>query len=962
MKYKLWILLGISAVTLGTGLAMNLVNGMAGPMPGGEQTDQTGERQTPRPVANVPLALYGTRLMAHPEVLENVEGSPTDWIDQNQYDQIRKYFLKQIAETPVMRDELWKVNFSSMTAYESSVREHRQNLRRILGLVELRPQRPVVEMLQNDDGVRIENVQMSLQGDFALRTLVFVPEGSGRTAAVIAIPRANQSPEEFAGIVEGMITARWLKELLGRGVTVAIPEMVERRTDYRTGQNVGGYNRRRILWRLGFLVGRTLVGLEVQQVVALADYLSSQPGIDVKRIAVWGGGQGGMTALYAAAVDERLAAATVLDYFEQRELCWKEPVDRVIYGQLNEFGDAELAALIAPRPLTIVTRRGGSVSFESARAELERARRFYEGLGAPNKLMAMENASGFGAASAVETALMLGAGRGGKLPDITFRVTRDQMLAKRNEQFEGLYYYLRGLCEESRKVRRAYWNLNSTPRQERARKVADLHKELAHLMGVIPNSNIPLNPRTILVGQTDNFLVYDIRLDAAPGLEVYGQLLVPRSVVGRINTRLPAMICQHGFGQAPKYVSGMTTDLGGVQRFGQRLAERGYVVFAPYLTVPSVSRPPDWVYRADLINPIVREAAAVGMMRTSIELAKLHRIVDFLQSLPFVNPERMGYYGLSYGGYSAEWMPPLEPRLKLTIISGDFNNRLQDLTHVAKAGDQRYYWDLPDEDFYNWNVLNRFTDPELIAAMWPRPVCIEWGLDDPTTTPAWHKEAWGEEKKFIEAWGMDGQIVSDDFVGVHEIHGIGTFFFMDRWLRPERSAARDYGCDGDHYCDKEMAPEYHGYAPSSTVPYLTHEVDSSKQSAILGRFYVADTSPEIGGMALKLSKAGHPGELVVDLGSKEWGDDLGELKLDGKEVSSGYGLWYELKLEKPIHLDPRKLYWFAVRASPGSMRQGAYTAYGPKPLGGTDYPHHFGLSFRTLTKVDQQTENNVVTP
>lgn len=136
---------------------------------------------------------------------------------------------------------------------------------------------------------------------------------------------------------------------------MAIPEMVERRTDYRPGQNVGLYDRRRILWRLGFFVGRTLVGVEVQQVVALRDYLALQPAIDEKRIGVLGVGQRGMTALYAAAVDQRLAAATVLDYFEQRELCWKEPVDRMIYGQLNEFGDAEVAALITPRPLMVAT-------------------------------------------------------------------------------------------------------------------------------------------------------------------------------------------------------------------------------------------------------------------------------------------------------------------------------------------------------------------------------------------------------------------------------------------------------------------------------------------------------------------------------------------------------------------------------------------------------------------------------
>ena len=33
----------------------------------------------------------------------------------------------------------------------------------------------------------------------------------------------------------------------------------------------------------------------------------------------------------------------------------------------------------------------------------------------------------------------------------------------------------------------------------------------------------------------------------------------------------------------------------------------------------------------------------------------------------------------------------------------------------------------PDLDFYNWDVLDRFTHVELIAAMYPRPVCVEYG-------------------------------------------------------------------------------------------------------------------------------------------------------------------------------------------------------------------------------------------
>lgn len=197
MRCSLWILLGISAVMVGNGLTRRQLTVMAGSPRVSGPTDSIVPGTTSGPASNAPRTLYGTSAMAHPEVLENVNGDTSDWIDQSQYDQIRKYFLQRIAETPAKRDKLWTVNFSSTTTYEASVREHRADLRRMLGLVRLSPHRPVVEVLQNQGGVRIENVEMSLQGDFAMRALVFVPQHSGRTTAVIAIPPAQQNPRSL---------------------------------------------------------------------------------------------------------------------------------------------------------------------------------------------------------------------------------------------------------------------------------------------------------------------------------------------------------------------------------------------------------------------------------------------------------------------------------------------------------------------------------------------------------------------------------------------------------------------------------------------------------------------------------------------------------------------------------------------------------------------------------------------
>ena len=66
-----------------------------------------------------------------------------------------------------------------------------------------------------------------------------------------------------------------------------------------------------------------------------------------------GYGEGGLLALYAAALDPRIDAALVSGYFDSRQDVWQEPIYRNVFGLLDEFGDAELASLVAPRALMV---------------------------------------------------------------------------------------------------------------------------------------------------------------------------------------------------------------------------------------------------------------------------------------------------------------------------------------------------------------------------------------------------------------------------------------------------------------------------------------------------------------------------------------------------------------------------------------------------------------------------------
>ena len=99
-------------------------------------------------------------------------------------------------------------------------------------------------------------------------------------------------------------------------------------------------------------------------------------------------------------------------YFESREGVWEEPIYRNVWGLLTEFGDAEIASLIAPRSLVIEAcaapeisgppavrpgRQGGAAPGRirnapaaAVAAEMKRARHFYVPLNAAAQLAMVE--------------------------------------------------------------------------------------------------------------------------------------------------------------------------------------------------------------------------------------------------------------------------------------------------------------------------------------------------------------------------------------------------------------------------------------------------------------------------------------------------------------------------------------------------------------------------------------------
>jgi dienelactone hydrolase len=117
------------------------------------------------------------------------------------------------------------------------------------------------------------------------------------------------------------------------------------------------------------------------------DVLEAHPLVDPARMGMVGFSYGGTVTLFLAALDDRVAAAVVAGFFsswaEAHKVPWNMCGSQVLPGMLGRMEHEDLGALIAPRPLLVVSGRDDPL-FPVAAAEesLARLGRVYDHLGA----------------------------------------------------------------------------------------------------------------------------------------------------------------------------------------------------------------------------------------------------------------------------------------------------------------------------------------------------------------------------------------------------------------------------------------------------------------------------------------------------------------------------------------------------------------------------------------------------
>ena len=128
--------------------------------------------------------------------------------------------------------------------------------------------------------------------------------------------------------------------------------------------------------------GTSLAAVEVYKISLALDELLKRPEIDPKRVAMIGLSYGGYYSLYTAAVEPRIKVVVASCSVRN-----EAPIlDSRIEGRLLDLAPADVAGLVAPRPLQIQTGVVDKSSpIEQARLAARRAQSYYEKAGAAQR-------------------------------------------------------------------------------------------------------------------------------------------------------------------------------------------------------------------------------------------------------------------------------------------------------------------------------------------------------------------------------------------------------------------------------------------------------------------------------------------------------------------------------------------------------------------------------------------------
>jgi dienelactone hydrolase len=724
---------------------------------------------------------------------------------------IDKYLMRELAASVEKRKQYWKPDYSSPEAYTKSVEPNREHLRHILGVVDKRVSPVEMELASTTDtpalvaetaSYKVYAVRWPVLEGVDGEGLLLEPKGKP-VACVVAIPDADWTPEMLVGLAPGVPKeSEFARRLAENGCRVVVPTLIDRKDTWSGNPKLGRMTNqphREFIYRMAYEMGRHIIGYEVQKVLAAVDWFTREK--DQPPVRLIGYGEGGLLALYSAALDERIEATLISGYFRPREGLWQEPIYRNVWGLLREFGDAEIFYLAdAPfrrrwvdvegcpepdvaGPPPARAGRGGAAPGEihtpkGVYSEYERLDRLLRSGSTANEkgfLGSWYGGAGPGPFERLDVhRFQAGSSKKDFEPSgpIPADLRKDfDPSPRQHRQFDQLVEFTQKVMRDSESHRAdTFWAKldTSSPKKYQA-STAPFRKQLwEEVIGKLPDPTEPPNPRTRQAYDEPKWKGYEVTLDLYLDVFAYGILLVPKDL--KPDEKRPVVVCQHGLEGRPQDVVNPRERTHYYNSFGAQLADRGHIVYAPQN--PYIGQ--------DKFRVLQRKANPLGLSLFSFIVRQHERTLDWLATLPFVDAQRIGFYGLSYGGKTAMRVPAILDRYALSICSGDFNEWTWKNVSIDYRGSYMFSGEYEMPEF---NLGSTMVYAEMAALIAPRPFMVERGHDDGVGIDEWVAYEYAKVRRLYSRLKLPERTEIEYFAGQHEIHGQGTFAFLDKHLR-----------------------------------------------------------------------------------------------------------------------------------------------------------------------------------
>lgn len=320
--------------------------------------------------------------------------------------------------------------------------------------------------------------------------------------------------------------------------------------------------------------------------------------------------------------------------------------------------------------------------------------------------------------------------------------------------------------------RRKHWEAVHTER-DLLRLQQELRRHLLEMLGGLPTVKTPLNPRITGRIPMQGFHIDKVIFESLPYIYVSALVYVPDDSP----KKHPGVLVPAGHSPEGKAY---------YQALCQRLVKRGYVVIA-WDPVGQGERSQFWDAKnhKSRYNLICAEHAVLGNLAylAGTNLARWEiwdgiRALDYLLTLPEVDPDRINITGTSGGGTQTALIAALDPRIKVAAPSCYITALpMRVYNRIFKDPDSD-----PEQDLYGM-ISQGLDHPGLLLLMYPRPVFVAAATLDFFPIEGTYK-SFSEASEFYARFGHDDRIAMHETYNGHQFSDENQEFaieFLDRF-------------------------------------------------------------------------------------------------------------------------------------------------------------------------------------